>query len=111
MDQSSTQSLSPSGTGPAEITRAAPSLALVTSRFQLAQADEPAPEAWGEGLMLLLGWRTIVGGLNAYESQTTTMMLGFPEWVVYAAMVPPLFLTGLIGLTQAFVGDFQEQDR
>ncbi len=62
-------------------------------------------------VMLLLGWRTIVGGLNAYESQTTTMMLGFPEWVVYAAMVPPLFLTGLIGLTQAFVGDFQEQDR
>lgn len=62
-------------------------------------------------VMLLLGWRTIVGGLNAYDSQTTTMMLGFPEWVVYAAMVPPLFLTGLIGLTQAFVGDFQEQDR
>jgi TRAP-type C4-dicarboxylate transport system permease small subunit len=62
-------------------------------------------------VMLLLGWRTVIGGLNAYESQTTTMMLGFPEWVVYAAMVPPLFLTGLIGLTQAFVGDFQEQDR
>ncbi len=62
-------------------------------------------------VMLLLGWRTIVGGLNAYDSQTTTMMLGFPEWVVYAAMVPPLFLTGLIGLTEAVVGDFQEQDR
>ncbi len=62
-------------------------------------------------VMLLLGWRTVVGGVGSYESQTTTMMLGFPEWVVYAAMVPPLFLTGLIGLTQAFVGDFQEQDR
>ena len=55
-------------------------------------------------VMLLLGWRTIVGGLNAYDSQTTTMMLGFPEWVVYAAMVPPLFLTGLIAFYQAFVG-------
>ena len=62
-------------------------------------------------VMLMLGWRTVIGGLNAYEAQTTTMMLGFPEWVVYAAMVPPLFLTGLIGLTQAFVGDFQEQDQ
>lgn len=62
-------------------------------------------------VMLLLGWRTVIGGQNAYEAQTTTMMLGFPEWVVYAAMVPPLFLTGLIGLTQAFVGDFQEQDQ
>ena len=62
-------------------------------------------------VMLLLGWRTVVGCLNAYEAQTTTMMLGFTEWVVYAAMVPPLFLTGVIGLTQAFVGDFQEQDQ
>lgn len=62
-------------------------------------------------VMLLLAWRTVVGGIGSYESQTTTMMLGFPEWIVYAAMVPPLFLTGLIGLTQAFVGDFQEQDR
>lgn len=62
-------------------------------------------------VMLLLAWRTVVGGLNAYESQTTTMMLGFPEWIVYAAMVPPLFLTGLIGLTQAFVGGFKEQEQ
>lgn len=62
-------------------------------------------------VMLLLAWRTVVGGLHAYESQTTTMMLGFPEWIVYVAMVPPLFLTGLIGLTQAFVGRFEEQDQ
>ena len=62
-------------------------------------------------MMGLLAWRTTLGGLNSHTNQSTTMMLGFPEWVVYAAMVPPLFLTGLIGLTQAFVGDFQEQDR
>ena len=35
-------------------------------------------------VMLLLAWRTTIGCLNAYDSQTTTMMLGFPEWVVYA---------------------------
>lgn len=33
---------------------------------------------------------------------TTTMMLGFPEWITYAAMVPPLLLTGVIALVQAF---------
>ncbi|MBA4262281.1 MAG: TRAP transporter small permease [Comamonadaceae bacterium] len=60
-------------------------------------------------VMLLLAWRTSIGGMSSYNSQTTTMMLGFPEWIVYAAMVPPLFLTGLIALYQAFIGDFQEQ--
>lgn len=62
-------------------------------------------------VMLLLAWRTVIGCLNAFDAQTTTMMLGFPEWVVYAAMVPPLFLTGVIGLAQAFVGDFEEQEQ
>mgnify|MGYP006207668351 CR=1 FL=1 len=81
------------------------------SRSSATATQGIAPWMGNALVMLLLGWRTIVGGLNAYDSQTTTMMLGFPEWVVYAAMVPPLFLTGLIGLTQAFVGDFQEQDR
>jgi len=52
-------------------------------------------------VMALLTWRTAVGGLSAKASQTTTMMLGFPEWVVYAAMVPPLALTGVIALVQA----------
>jgi TRAP-type C4-dicarboxylate transport system permease small subunit len=62
-------------------------------------------------VMLLLAWRTAVGGISSYSSQTTTMMLGFPEWIVYAAMVPPLCLTGLIALYQAFIGNFQEQDQ
>ena len=62
-------------------------------------------------VMMLLAWRTAVGGMSSYSSQTTTMMLGFPEWIVYAAMVPPLCLTGLIALYQAFIGNFQEQDQ
>jgi TRAP-type C4-dicarboxylate transport system permease small subunit len=52
----------------------------------------------------LLAWRTSVGGLNAYSSQSGTMMLGFPEWVVYAAMVPPFILTTVIALYQAATG-------
>jgi len=52
----------------------------------------------------LLAWRAALGGLNAYTSHSGTMMIGFPEWVVYAAMVPPLALTALIGLAQAAHG-------
>lgn len=62
-------------------------------------------------MMFLMAWRTTVGAVNSYQSQTTTMMLGFPEWIVYVAMIPPLFLTGLIAFYQAFIGNFQEQDQ
>ena len=59
-------------------------------------------------MMFGLAWRTTVGCLNAYSTQTTTMMLGFPEWIVYAAMVPPLVLTGVIALAQTLFGFGQE---
>ncbi len=48
----------------------------------------------------LLAWRSVLGGKNAYDSFSGTMMLGFPEWVVYAAMVPPFALCSLIALLQ-----------
>ena len=53
----------------------------------------------------LLAWRTVLGGLNAYSSMSGTMMLGFPEWMVYAAMVPPFVICSLIALLQAVAGD------
>ena len=62
-------------------------------------------------IMFLLAWRTTVGAISSYKSETTTMMLGFPEWIAYVAMIPPLFLTGLIAFYQAFVGNFKEQDQ
>ncbi len=62
----------------------------------------------GAGLLglavALLAWRTALGGLSAWRSQSTTMMLGFPEWIVYTLMVPPLVLTAFIGLWQALQG-------
>jgi len=54
--------------------------------------------------MALLAWRTMLGGLNAYNTHSGTMMIGFPEWIVYAAMVPALALTAVIGLAQAVRG-------
>jgi TRAP-type C4-dicarboxylate transport system permease small subunit len=55
-------------------------------------------------VMALMTWRTAVGGLSAWDTQAGSMMLGFPEWVVYAAMVPALALTTVIALVQAARG-------
>lgn len=54
--------------------------------------------------MALLAWRTVLGGLSAWSTQSASMMLGFPEWIVYTLMVPPLVLTALIGLCQGLLG-------
>jgi TRAP-type C4-dicarboxylate transport system permease small subunit len=50
--------------------------------------------------MALLTWRTTIGGINAWKSGSGTMLIGFPEWVIYVAMVPPLALTAVIALAQ-----------
>lgn len=54
--------------------------------------------------MALLAWRTSLGGLSAYRSGSGTMLMAFPTWIVYAAMVPALALTALIGLVQVVRG-------
>lgn len=55
-------------------------------------------------VLALMTWRTTVGGLNAWKTQSGTMMIGFPEWVIYAAMLPPLALCTVIGIGQTFFG-------
>jgi TRAP-type C4-dicarboxylate transport system permease small subunit len=60
--------------------------------------------------MAFLAWRTVLGGLSSWNAHSTTMMLGFPEWVVYACMVPPLVLTAVIGLWQGLLGFGPEID-
>jgi TRAP-type C4-dicarboxylate transport system permease small subunit len=59
--------------------------------------------------MALLAWRTTIGGLSAWKSKSGSMMLAFPEWVVYCFMVPPLVLTAVIALVQAARG-FAERE-
>ncbi|MFM2111717.1 MAG: hypothetical protein RLZZ271_377 [Pseudomonadota bacterium] len=53
-------------------------------------------------MMGVVAWRTVFGGLNSHDSHSGTMILGFPEWITYAIMVPPLALTTLIALLQVF---------
>lgn len=55
-------------------------------------------------VMALMTWRTVVGGLSAWRSHSSTMMIGFPEWVIYTAMVPPMALCVAVGLVQAWRG-------
>ena len=52
----------------------------------------------------LLAWRTTLGGLNSFNSHSETTILGFPEWVTYAAMVPPFILAAIISLHQTAFG-------
>lgn len=52
-------------------------------------------------LMALLAWRTSLGGLNAWGNHAASMLMGVPDWVVYAGMAPPLLLCALIALLQA----------
>ena len=55
-------------------------------------------------IFTLLAWRSAVGGLNVWQANSETQIMGFPEWVVYAFMVPAFVLTALIGLSQALFG-------
>ncbi len=55
-------------------------------------------------VMAVLTWRTTLGGLSAYNANSGTMMLGFPEWIVYSAIVPGLALTAIIAFAQALHG-------
>jgi TRAP-type C4-dicarboxylate transport system permease small subunit len=55
-------------------------------------------------VMALMCWRTAVGGVSAWKSQSGSMMLGFPEWIVYSLMVPPLALCAAIALMQCVRG-------
>jgi TRAP-type C4-dicarboxylate transport system permease small subunit len=55
-------------------------------------------------LFALLAWRTTLGGINSFTSNSETQIMGFPEWVVYATMVPAFVLAGVISLYQAVFG-------
>jgi TRAP-type C4-dicarboxylate transport system permease small subunit len=60
-------------------------------------------------VMALMTWRTALGGLNTWANNSGTMMLGFPEWIIYSTMVPPLALTAIIALHQAVFGFADDQ--
>jgi len=52
-------------------------------------------------VMGLLAWRTAAGMLTIKAAGEITMIVGFPVWLGYAAIVPSLALTALVGLATA----------
>lgn len=52
----------------------------------------------------LLSWRAGIGGFDSWTNHSSTMLLGFPEWVAYLTMVPSFFLTAVIALYQTVFG-------
>jgi len=55
-------------------------------------------------VMAFMAWRSALGGLNAWTTGSGSMMLGFPEWVVFACIVPALAITALIAFDQSIRG-------
>lgn len=53
---------------------------------------------------LLLSWRAGLGGLNSWQTNSSTMLLGVPEWYAYVTMVPGFVLTAIVALHQAAFG-------
>jgi TRAP-type C4-dicarboxylate transport system permease small subunit len=49
-------------------------------------------------VMALVTWRTGAGALAAKASHESTMILGFPLWIGYTAMLPGLLLTAITAL-------------
>jgi TRAP-type C4-dicarboxylate transport system permease small subunit len=52
-------------------------------------------------VMAVLAWRTAAGMLTVRAAGEITMIVGFPVWLGYAAIVPSLALTALAGLATA----------
>jgi len=52
----------------------------------------------------LLAWRAALGGWSSYQANSSSMLLGVPEWWAYAPMVPGFALTAVIGFVQAIFG-------
>lgn len=61
-------------------------------------------------LFALLAWRTTLGGMNSFSYNSETQIMGFPEWVVYAFMVPSFVLAATIALHQAVWGFARPDD-
>lgn len=51
--------------------------------------------------LLLVSWRTLVGCLDIARTGETSMLMGIPIWIGYAAMIPGVATAGLLSLAEA----------
>jgi TRAP-type C4-dicarboxylate transport system permease small subunit len=52
-------------------------------------------------IFALLSWRCGLAAINAKETLGASMLLGFPDWIVFTSMCIPFGITALIALMQA----------
>jgi TRAP-type C4-dicarboxylate transport system permease small subunit len=53
-------------------------------------------------VMALVSWRAFEGALSVYASGERAMISRYPQWIGYAAIVPSLALTALVGFYTAW---------
>jgi TRAP-type C4-dicarboxylate transport system permease small subunit len=52
-------------------------------------------------IFFLLSWRCGAAAINAKETMGASMLLGFPDWIVFTSMCIPFGITALIAASQA----------
>lgn len=57
----------------------------------------------------VLGWRAGFGAVRAHEGEGASMLIGFPDWIVYACMCVGLSVAALMALAQV-LGMVAEQE-
>jgi uncharacterized membrane protein YhdT len=51
-------------------------------------------------IFFLLAWRCGLAAVNAKETEGASMLLGFPDWIVFTSMCVPFALTAFIAAMQ-----------
>jgi TRAP-type C4-dicarboxylate transport system permease small subunit len=52
-------------------------------------------------IFALLAWRCTAAALNAVDTMGASMLLGFPDWIVFTSMAIPFAITSVIAASQA----------
>ena len=61
-------------------------------------------------IFFLLSWRCGMAAINAKETMGASMLLGFPDWIVFTSMCIPFAITAFIAAMQA-LSKFDNNDK
>jgi TRAP-type C4-dicarboxylate transport system permease small subunit len=61
-------------------------------------------------IFALLAWRCGAAAINAKETMGASMLLGFPDWIVFTSMCIPFAITAFIAAMQA-LSKFDNNDK
>lgn len=74
---------------------------------RMPQSTNDKLDRLGAFLMTLLysglGWRAGVGGKSAWYGEGASMLLGFPDWIVYSSMSLAFMVAAIIAITQVIL--------